>query len=209
MRGIEHVPWLYDALMSVVERARFRRWRAWLADGAAGRVLEIGCGTGRNLPFYASPPVAIDPDFALVRAARRRAPQARYVVGAAEALPFAPSTIDTVVSSLVLCSVGDPKQSVQEIACVLRKNGSLRAIEHVRATSGVVALLQDAGQPFWTWFTGGCHPNRNTERTIAENGFEIIERRADGVMRRLHARRSAGVSPAAIQRPAPDRLSAE
>jgi ubiquinone/menaquinone biosynthesis C-methylase UbiE len=187
MRGVEHIPWFYDFSMALVERSGVRRWRAWVVVGAAGRVLEIGCGTGRNLPLYARLPIASDPDLVLVVAARRRQPGARFVVAAAESLPFHGGSLDTVVSSLTLCSVPEPQRALTEVHRVLRGGGSLRALEHVRASIGIFAWLQDLGQPFWTWVTGGCHPNRDAEGAIAGAGFRIVERRGRGVMRRLVA----------------------
>jgi SAM-dependent methyltransferase len=187
MRGIEHMPRLYDASMAVMERFGLRRWREWLASGASGRVLEIGCGTGRNLPLYRAAEllVAFDPALELVAVARNRAPHARVLVAAAEALPFRSDSFDVVVSSLVLCSVSDPAQAVSEAA---RAGRTLRALEHVRSTWRVQAWLQDFVQPAWTWVTGGCHPNRRTESTIARE-FEIETRTARGTMRRLSAKR--------------------
>jgi ubiquinone/menaquinone biosynthesis C-methylase UbiE len=192
MRGIEHIPWLYDSSMALMESPGMRRWRDWLVNGAAGRVLEIGCGTGRNLHLYARPPIASDPDFALLLAARKRAAGSRFVVAAAEDLPFRGRSIDTVVSSLALCSVFEPSRALSEVQRVLRAGGSLRALEHVRSSNGLIAWLQDVGQPLWTWFTGVCHPNRDTEEAIAGAGFEIVERRARGAMRRLVASTGQG-----------------
>jgi malonyl-CoA O-methyltransferase len=119
MRGIEHIAWLYDASMALMECGRLGRWRRWLTSGASGRTLEIGCGTGRNLPLYAVPVVALDTDFALVIVARSRAPHARLLVASAEALPFRDGMLDTVVSSLVLCTVGDVPRALRELARVL------------------------------------------------------------------------------------------
>lgn len=190
MRGVEHIPWFYDLSMAVMERSGMRRWRIWLAESATGRVLEIGCGTGRNLSLYARPPIASDPDLTLVLAARGRGAGARLLVAAAENLPIRGGSLDTVISSLALCSVADPPRALSEVRRVLRDGGSLRALEHVRASARLIAWLQDAGQPLWTWFTGGCHPNRDTEAAIARAGFGIVERTARGVMRRLVAVRN-------------------
>lgn len=192
MRGVEQIPWIYDLAMAVAERGRLRRWREWLTRGAAGRVLELGCGTGRNLPFYGpgAPAVAVDPHPWNLQVARRRAHGVPLVVARAEALPFRSGAFQTVVASLVLCSVDEPPSALAEVARVLAPGGSLRAIEHVRAHSPLGARLQDLGQRPWTWFTGGCHPNRDTERALAAAGFRVEDegRRARGVMRRFAAR---------------------
>ncbi len=193
MRGFEQVPWLYDAMMSVQDRLGLRRWRRWLVGGARGRVLEVGCGTGRNLPLYGSDArsiVALDPALDALRVARRRAPGVPLVVARAEALPFRDGTFDTVVSGLVFCSVADPMGGLAEVRRVLAPAGSVRMMEHVRYRSQLGGKLQDLVQPAWTWVAGGCHPNRDTERNVEAAGFAIEEegRRAKGVLRRFGAR---------------------
>ena len=110
MRGIEQIPWLYDACCALVERFGLGRWRRWLVGGAAGRVLDVGCGTGRNLPLFDTGVrvVGLDPTRDALLAARRRAPAVPLVQGDAQALPFRTGAFDTVVSGLVFCSVPDP-----------------------------------------------------------------------------------------------------
>ncbi len=195
MRGIEQIPWLYDAYTALLERGGFRHWRAWLAKGARGRTLDLGAGTGRNLPLY--PPgvrtFAVDPHRDALLRARERAPGVPLVIARAEALPFRDATFDTVVSGLVLCSVADPARSLAEARRVLRPGGVLRVLEHVRA-AGVAGRVQDLIQPLWTAISGGCHPNRETERAIEGAGFlvESETRRARGTLRRLQARAPAG-----------------
>jgi ubiquinone/menaquinone biosynthesis C-methylase UbiE len=112
------------------------------------------------------------------------------VCGSAEALPFRTGVFDTVVSGLVLCSVPDPARGLNEVRRVLRDDGSLRALEHVRASRPWKARMQDAMQPAWTWAAGGCHPNRDTERLVEASGFVIDpgSRRAEADMRRFAAR---------------------
>jgi ubiquinone/menaquinone biosynthesis C-methylase UbiE len=192
MRGCEQIPWLYDAFMHLAEPFGLGRWRRRLLDGARGRVLEVGCGTGRNLPLY--PPgsrvVGLDVHLEVLPAARRRAPGVPLVVASAEALPFRPEVFDAVVSSLVFCSVPDPHRGLREIDRVLHHAGRLHMMEHVRHR-GLRGHFQDWIQPAWTWFTGGCHPNRDTETTVAEAGFHVAEedRRASGSMRLFTATR--------------------
>ncbi len=192
MRGIEHIPWLYDLLMGLWDAVGFSRWRRKLVAGARDRVLEVGCGTGRNLPLYAADTdlVALDPDIGALQRARRRAPQALLVAARAEALPFPDDRFDTVVSGLVFCSVEDPHQGLVEIQRVLTSAGELRMIEHVRHAHPTLGRLQDQVQPAWTWVTGGCHPNRDTEATVERAGFAIDpqDRVARGIMRRFSAR---------------------
>jgi len=192
VRGIEQIPWLYDAGMALMERTGFGRWRRWLAGGIGGRVLDLGCGTGRNLPLLdaRARAVGVDPCRESLLAARPRAPRAALVRARAEALPFRDGAFDTVVSGLVFCSVTDPSAGLAEVRRVLRSGGTLRMLEHVRARGRFAAWLQDRTQPAWTWLTGGCHPNRETEAAVAAAGFAVdpSTRLARGDMRRFEAR---------------------
>jgi SAM-dependent methyltransferase len=187
---VEQIPWLYDGYMAVSERLGLLRWRRWLAAGAFGRTLEVGCGTGRNLPLYTTQVIGIEPSAEAIRKARKRAPRVPLVIGSAEALPFRAGAFETVVSSLVFCSVPDPMRGLSEARRVLRPEGRLRMMEHVRATGALGGRVQDLLQPAWTWLMGGCHPNRRTEENVEAAGFQIERetRRARGSMRRFSAR---------------------
>lgn len=192
MRGIEQIPWLYDAGMALIEATGLRAWRAWLAGGATGRVLDVGCGTGRNLGLLprGSRAVGVDLCQESLRKAHERAPGALLVRARAEALPFRDGVFNTVTSGLVFCSVEDPSAGLGEIRRVLKPGGTLRMLEHVRAEGAWHAWVQDRSQPAWTWLTGGCHPNRDTEAVVAAAGFVVDagSRRASGIMRRFVAR---------------------
>jgi ubiquinone/menaquinone biosynthesis C-methylase UbiE len=192
MRGLEQIPWIYDLGLAVAERFGFIRWRRWLAEGAAGHTLDVGTGTGRNLPWLgaAGPVVAVDPSPHNLRAARARAPGALLVRARAEALPFRDGAFDTVVSGMVFCSVDDPAAGLAEVQRVLKPGATLRMIEHVRSPSPLRGWWQDLVQPAWTWAAGGCRNNRETERAVVEAGFEIdlATHRANGTMRRFVAR---------------------
>ena len=192
MRGVEQIPWLYDSMCALSEALGLARWRRWLVAGAHGRVLDVGCGTGRNLPLL--PPdaraVGLDPSWELVRRARRRAPRILLVVASAEALPFRDGVFDTVLSGLAFCSVPDAPRGLREVRRVLDARGELRMLEHVRSRQRWKARLQDRMQPAWTRLTGGCHPNRETERAVELSGFRIAAegRRERGDLRRFVAR---------------------
>ncbi|PYN34092.1 MAG: SAM-dependent methyltransferase [Candidatus Rokuibacteriota bacterium] len=175
MRGLEQIPWLYDGLCAVLERTGLGPWRRWLAGGARGRTLDVGCGTGRGLPLYGPDvrAIGLDPGWDSLGRARRRAPGVPLVQGRAEALPFRGGTFDTVVASLVFCSVAEPARGLAEVKRVLRPDGRLRMLEHVRSRRAWKAALQDRVQPIWTWASGGCHPNRDTERAVEAAGFVI------------------------------------
>jgi ubiquinone/menaquinone biosynthesis C-methylase UbiE len=195
MRGVEQIPWLYDAVCTVYEAMGLGRWRRWLVTGARGRVLDLGCGTGRNLPLL--PPgtvaVALDPSWEALQRARHRAPGIPLVIGSAEALPFRAASFDTVLSGFVFCSVPDLHRGLGEVKRVLAPDGQLRMLEHVRSERPWKARLQDRMQPAWTRVSGGCRPNRETERAVEASGFSIEAegRRAKADLRRFWARPSS------------------
>lgn len=192
MRGLEQIPFVYDAMMATLEAFGLRAWRRWLVEGARGTTLDLGCGTGRNLPLYSDQcfVVGLEPQAASLAKARRRAPNVPLVRGSAHQLPFRAGTFDTVVSGLAFCSVADPRRGLTEVKRVLRPEGRLRMLEHVRSTSRLGSRWQDFIQPAWTRFAGGCHPNRDTEAAVEAAGFEIeLEgRRAKENLRRFSAR---------------------
>ncbi|HYV68400.1 MAG TPA: class I SAM-dependent methyltransferase [Myxococcales bacterium] len=192
MRGVEQIPLVYDAMAAVTDRIGLWKLRSWLVRGASGLTLELGCGTGRNLPRY--PPTArlvgIDPSLDSLHRARRRAPAVPLVCASAEALPFRDGIFDTVAISLVLCSVPEPAAALREVRRVLRDPGAVRLLEHVRSERRWMARWQDFIQPAWTRITGGCHPNRDTESAVRRAGFRIDERKANRNLRRLVARKA-------------------
>ncbi len=175
MRGVEQIPWVYEIICSLYERSGLGEWRTWLVTGARGQVLDLGSGTGRNLPLLprGMTAVGLDPSLDALRWARTRAPAIPLVVGHAEALPFRTGIFDTVLSGLVFCSVGDVGRGLDEVKRVLRPGGQLRMLEHVRSRVRWRARLQDLIQPVWTAVAGGCHPNRDTEAAVERAGFRI------------------------------------
>lgn len=173
---------IYDRMMAGAEKSFMREVRRGIAGGAQGRVLEIGAGTGANFPYYteaAVSVVAVEPDPFMARRAREKVKQARVPIdlrqAPAEVLPFGDETFDTVVATLVLCSVKDPAKALAEIRRVLRPGGQLRFYEHVRYDHPFGAFWQDVATPIWRWAGAGCHPNRDTARAIREAGFVIQE----------------------------------
>lgn len=171
----------YDWVTQWSERRFLAKLRAGVVGGAAGRVLEVGAGTGANFRFYrpATDVVATEPDPFMLERARRKAAALGCVIRfeqcPAEALPFPDATFDTVVATLVLCTVEDPRQSLAEIRRVLKPNGVFRFLEHVRSEGHRAGQAQDLLTPLWGRFAGGCHLNRQTAAAIAAAGFEIEE----------------------------------
>ena len=156
--------------------------RAELLADASGRTLEIGGGTGANLPFFGSAVTEVtvtepDPHMAKrlrdhVAAAEGATVRVDVVEAPAEDLPFADASFDTVVSTLVLCTVENPELAAAEIRRVLAPGGRLLLIEHVRDPhSARRARWQDRLERPWGFFVGGCHPNRDTAATLAAAGF--------------------------------------
>ncbi|MBK1705092.1 class I SAM-dependent methyltransferase [Halochromatium glycolicum] len=189
MRGIEQIPWLYD--LSMLLMPGLQRWRRSLARLARGRVLEVGCGTGQMLPLYPDSVelYGLDPNVDALLRAQRRAPGAKLLCATAEHLPFPDQFFDTLVSSLVFCSVADPDRGLAEIRRVLKPQGRLLMLEHVHAQNHIGRWVLDTLQPPWTRLTGGCHPNRDTETRVEGAGFHIEHAcyKASGLMRHFVA----------------------
>ena len=168
---------VYDPFLWLGEMAGMRRRRSTLLGGARGRVVEIGAGTGLNIAHYPdgiAELVLIEPEPAMRRRlARRLQRPARIVDAPAERLPLADASVDTVVSTLVLCTVNDPEHALREIARVLRPNGQLLFIEHVRASSRFLAACQDNLLQPWRRFAGGCRCNRPTVELMRACGFAV------------------------------------
>jgi ubiquinone/menaquinone biosynthesis C-methylase UbiE len=177
----------YDRLMTPVEDAGLAAMRMRLLATASGDVLEIGAGTGSNVHHY-GPEVAsltlTEPD----RSMRRRLEPAvagtqhptAVVDAPAEHLPFEDDSFDSVVSTLVLCGVGDQGQATDEIRRVLKPDGRLLLIEHVRADDPETARRQDRINWLQKFFAG-CDCNRTTGQTLRDHGFEMREVVADAM----------------------------
>ncbi|MCI0440280.1 MAG: class I SAM-dependent methyltransferase [Chloroflexi bacterium] len=157
-----------------------KKHRSDIAGGARGRVLEIGAGTGFNLSYYGPEVegvVASEPSPHMLRRAEPRAREAAVAVelkqAPAEELPFEDASFDTVVSTLVMCSVKDPAKALSEIRRVLKPGGEFRFYEHVRASNRAVSFVQSAIITPVSRRLDGCHHDRETTRYIEEAGFEI------------------------------------
>jgi SAM-dependent methyltransferase len=172
---------LYARLAPLAESRGGAEHRRELLEGCAGRVLEIGAGSGSNFAHYPTTVdevMALEPEAHLREHARRAAAQAAVRVsvcgGHAASLPFEEGSFDVGVASLVLCSVSDQQGALAELFRTIRPGGELRFYEHVRAHSSGEARVQDlADATFWPRIAGGCHLGRDTSAAIERAGFEI------------------------------------
>src|SRR4051812_13960713 len=171
---------VYDPSLWIGERAGLRALRREVLSGARGRTLEIGSGTGLNLAHYTDAVdelLLLEPDAAmrtrLEKRMRRSDRPVRVLDASAERLPLPGQSVDTVVSTLVLCTVDAPDVALREIACVLRPDGQLLFLELVRAESPTLARWQDRLERPWHGFARGCRCNRATAQLLLACGFEV------------------------------------
>jgi ubiquinone/menaquinone biosynthesis C-methylase UbiE len=177
---------LFDAINWCSEKSFLPEHRRYMAREVGDSVLDIGAGTGAMLSYIGATaqrdgPIQLhaiepDPDF------RARAEQKAERVGLcvdirparAESLPYDDERFDTVVASMVFCTIPDVEQALQEIDRVLKPNGELRFFEHVRS-HGLHGRFQDRFAPLWKRIAEGCHLNRPTERILTESPLELTE----------------------------------
>lgn len=156
--------------------------RSRTVGGASGRVLEIGIGSGRNLPLYGTnvgEVVGVDPSSELLAVARKAATTSRVRVSlierSAENLPFENASFDTVVVTWSLCSIPDPLAALREARRVLRPGGQLCFVEHGLAPDPGVRRWQHRLTPIWKVCAGGCHLDRKMDDLVRGSGLEIVD----------------------------------
>jgi ubiquinone/menaquinone biosynthesis C-methylase UbiE len=175
---------LYDGFMRETERECLGAWREELLSRIAGNVAEIGAGTGLNLPHYPKTVAhltMIEPDSAMRRYLVRRRSSERVRAGEvdiidapAEKLPFPDASLDAVVGTLVLCSVGDPSAVLTEVRRVLKPGGAYVFLEHGPAEEGTPRLRwQRRLEPLWAFLVAGCHLTRRSDAAIEAAGLQI------------------------------------
>ena len=175
--GDQILPRAIDLMMRGGELAAAR---ARAAAGLEGEVLEIGFGSGLNIPYYpaglervrAVDPAAVGRKLAARRAAACAVP-VEYVGSDAQALPVADASVDSVLSTWTLCTILDAAQALAEIGRVLRPGGSFRFVEHGLAPDAKVARLQQRLTPLQRRAFGGCHLNRRIDQMVAAAGLEL------------------------------------
>ena len=171
---------VYDTVLYPLEKLFLTQKRRTLLKQATGHVLDIGSGTGVNFPFFnpeTTTVYAIEPDQAMRKKANQK-PVPDYIhieAAGAEAIPVPDDTFDTVVATLVFCSIDKPEQAFNEIKRVLKPGGQLYFIEHIRATSPFIQSIQDRLTPMWKQVADGCRLTRPTDQLI-EQHFTVVEK---------------------------------
>jgi ubiquinone/menaquinone biosynthesis C-methylase UbiE len=170
----------FDRMSRSAEKRGLGDLRHEVLASATGFVVEIGAGTGLNFTHYpagVTRVAATEPDPHMLRRAREAARHAtvplRVERAAADELPFEDETVDTVVGTLVFCTIPNQARALAEIHRILKPGGRFLFLEHVRSEDPGLAKWQDRIQPVWSWFGAGCRPNRDTPAAIERAGFEL------------------------------------
>lgn len=171
---------LYDLMLIPADWLGLRKWRVWATSLPTGKILEIGIGTGLNVPHYKRSTVvfAIDPTAEMLKLASLRSTKFKnkthLVRSRGESLPFPDASFDAALGTLVFCTVADPNLSFRELYRVLKPGAPVRLFEHVRLGKGPGSMFQDFLTPVWKRIAGGCHLNRDTLTAAESAGFKII-----------------------------------
>jgi len=193
----DRIAWIYDLMESPMEWMSASDWRRELIGTVSGKVLEVGVGTGKNLPYY--PPgtelTGVDISPKMLKRAQGKAEalgmKAEFSVMDIEQMTFPDESFDYVVSTFVFCSVPDPLRGLQEVRRVLRKQGTALFLEHVRSENRILGHIMDLLNPVVRSLIG---PNisRRTVENVKKSGLEIISVEDMGsstIMKKIVARR--------------------
>ena len=197
------IGWLYDFMARRAETGGLGELRSTLLRDLEGDILEIGAGTGASLPHYeqASRVVALEPDPSMAKRLPEKVAAARVpvevVAGSAEAVPYPDESFDVVVSTFMLCSVEDPTAVLAEARRVLRPEGKLVVLEHVRG-EGRTARWQERLTPLHRRIAGNCHLNRDTRATVVAARFDAT-RVESTTLPGTHALVRSGIQGVAIK----------
>lgn len=178
------------------ERGKLGRWRRSVVEASAGLVVDVGVGMGFDLPYFrnAAAVVAIDWDRDYLRRARKRltaSPVRSWLVAAdAQAMPFRAATFDSAVATLVFCTIPRPEIALAELRRVVKPEGPVRMLEHVRLKNPIAGRLQDLITPLSKRLADGCHQNRDTVGTVRRSGLivEAVRSHLRGYMLEIDAR---------------------
>ncbi|TCN27131.1 class I SAM-dependent methyltransferase [Mesobacillus foraminis] len=170
----------YDFFMIPLEQGKFKKIRRQLLKEATGKVLELGSGTGINFPLYDGVEVtAIEPSAHMIERSEPRKSASKVPVeliqAGAEKLPFADDTFDSVVATLVYCTIPDAEKAFAEMKRVCKNNGKILMFEHVRMRQPFLARLQERLTPYWGNICDGCRLDRDTVRLARESGLTIVQ----------------------------------
>jgi ubiquinone/menaquinone biosynthesis C-methylase UbiE len=189
----------YDKQIALFERLLFAGGREWVCEQAAGDVLELAAGTGRNLPYYPSriELSTVELSEQMVAIARRRArdlgQDADLRVGDVQALEFDDESFDTVVCTLGLCTIPDPARAIAEARRVLKPGGQILLLEHVRSPLLPIRLIERLLEPLAVRFAAD-HLTREPLDYLNAEGFKLeqVERSKLGLVERVRARKPRG-----------------
>lgn len=174
-------PKWYDIFMTPLERRKFKAIRMDLFKRASGKVLEIGSGTGINFPFYQSVEsvTAIEPNQDMINRSLPKKQLTKVPIEiihtGAESLPFADAAFDTVVGTLVFCTIPDVDKALIEMKRVCKPGGKILLFEHVKMDNPFLSKLQDWLTPFWKKVCDGCCLNRETSYLLIKHGYQITD----------------------------------
>lgn len=169
----------YNLFMYPLEKSVLHQFRKSSVTGSSGRVLEVGVGTGVNTRYMDKEKIdtltAVDISIrkTTVKSLKKKFEEIQFFEGSVEELPFESSSFDTILFTLVFCSVQDPEKGLSEIKRVLKDSGKLIFIEHVRPNGHKMRKIADKANNYWNSMSNGCNINRETLKTIEEAGFTI------------------------------------
>jgi len=195
-RRYDRMAWLYDIYDAPMEWMGSRKRRHRVVSAATGRVLEVGIGTGKNLPHYPTGVdlTGLDVSTAMLSRARKRADRLERAValelGDVTSLPYQDDSFATTVATSVFCSVADPVAGLAELGRVTKPDGRILLLEHVRPRNRILGWMADAATAF-TRRVFGFRANRRTEANLAAAGLDILDIRREGIWREVIARPSA------------------
>jgi len=179
----------YDFFMESTERRCLGAWRGEILAAAKGSVLEIGAGTGINLPYFPEQLTSLlmcEPDPQMRRKLIGKVAGANRIdiaisACSAERIDMPDESFDTIVSTLVLCSVNSLQSSLKEAYRLLKPGGALIFMEHIIAADSKTKLWQRRIEPFWKICAGDCHLTRDTATAIKVTGFQIEQLTEDSM----------------------------